>query len=63
MLNQPLSTAIHSALGYWLEKDYQCPNWWHNEIGVPRNLGSILIVLGDEITPAGKGIKAVLLAG
>ena len=28
--------SAERALGHWLEKRYTCPNWWHNEIGVPR---------------------------
>lgn len=47
-----LRQAIHKALGYWLEKDFQCPNWWYNVIGVPQTMGSIAILMRDELTPA-----------
>lgn len=47
-----LREAIHKALGHWLAKDYQCPNWWYNVIGVPQTMGSIAILMRDELTPA-----------
>jgi chondroitin AC lyase len=45
-----LKPAIHLALNHWLEKDYTNPNWWWNDIGVPRNLSHILLLLDQEIT-------------
>jgi len=59
-----LHKAIHSALGYWLEKDYRCPNWWHNQIGVPRNMASILLLIENELSPQEKadGLKIVARA-
>mgnify|MGYP003588203455 FL=1 len=46
-----LSKAIHTALGHWLKSDYQNPNWWHKEIGVPRELAIIMLLLESELTP------------
>ena len=46
-----LQSAIHKALGYWLEKDYRCSNWWYNTIGVPQTVGEIAILMGPELTP------------
>lgn len=37
--------AIESALSYWNEHQYRSTNWWHNEIGTPRTLGLILILI------------------
>ena len=37
-----------TSLSYWLTQDPQNKNWWHNEIGVPREVGFILIMLGDD---------------
>ncbi|CAN5497417.1 hypothetical protein BH09VER1_BH09VER1_43060 [soil metagenome] len=56
-----LSTAIHSALGHWLKKDYSNPNWWHNEIGVPRELSAILLLLDSELIPRerAEGVRIV----
>lgn len=39
------------ALDYWLRNDFQNPNWWHNQIGVPGQIGSIMLLLRDETTP------------
>ncbi|MBP3323210.1 MAG: hypothetical protein J6M16_03355 [Clostridia bacterium] len=33
------------ALKYWLHYDFQNPNWWHREIGVPKNIGDITLLL------------------
>lgn len=51
--------AVHLALGYWLERDFQNSNWWWNVIGVPRSLGPVLLMLEDELTPfeRSKGIE------
>jgi chondroitin AC lyase len=45
-----LRAAIHLALDYWLRKDYRCSNWWHNEIGVPQYVASILILMDQDIS-------------
>ncbi len=44
-----LREAIVRALGHWLEKDYQNPNWWWNRIGVPKQVDRILLLMGDAI--------------
>lgn len=46
-----LATAIHRALGYWLAHDYQCPNWWYNQIGGPQAMFTTALLLGDELRP------------
>ncbi|MDQ3276752.1 MAG: polysaccharide lyase beta-sandwich domain-containing protein [Bacteroidota bacterium] len=47
------STALWSvtgkALDHWLEKRYQNRNWWHNEIGVPRIMRNILVLVGEQM--------------
>ena len=48
--NPDLAKAIHASLNYWLANDFQNPNWWFNEIGVPRALAPILLMLDDELT-------------
>ncbi|MFT5086648.1 MAG: chondroitin AC lyase [Candidatus Latescibacterota bacterium] len=48
---EDLRPAVFSALDHWLEYDYSNPNWWHNEIGVPRLLAPTLLLLGDELNP------------
>jgi len=46
-----LQEAIDGALDHWLRNDYRSSNWWHNEIGVPRLLGNVALLLGDELRP------------
>ncbi len=47
-----LHEAVHRAFAWWIAHDYQCTNWWYNEIGVPRILGTAGLVLGDALLPA-----------
>jgi len=62
LYNQPkLKGAIDGALGHWLEKRYQNPNWWHNQIGVPRFMQDIIVLLRRDLTPEQfKGAMEVL---
>jgi chondroitin AC lyase len=48
---QVLSAATR-ALDGWLRLDPQNPNWWWNEIGVPRALLPGLLLLDDELSDA-----------
>lgn len=43
--------AISSALLYWSTRGPVCPNWWHNEICVPKATSSALLLLKEELTP------------
>jgi len=54
-----VSEKIHLGLNYWLDNDFQCPNWWYPEIGVPQVLAPIMILMEVELTPEQfeKGIK------
>ena len=49
-----VKAAALSALGAWLEADWQNPNWWYNRIGSPLTLGPILLTMEDELTPEQK---------
>lgn len=57
--NPELLKKINMALNYWLENDFQCPNWWYPEIGVPMALAPTLILMEDELSKAqmDSGIK------
>ena len=44
--------AIHSALAYWFSAKPKSLNWWNNEIGVPKTLGNLFILIEDELSPA-----------
>lgn len=45
-----LRMNIHRTLDFWLVNDFQNPNWWHNLIGVPRDIGSIMVLMQQELT-------------
>jgi len=47
-----LKKAVFAALDHWLEHDYQNPNWWWNQIGVPRTLAPTLLLLDGELSDA-----------
>lgn len=49
-----LGEQIHRALGYWLRERPKCLNWWQNEIGIPKTLGPMCILIEDELSPAEK---------
>ena len=40
---------IHLGLDHWIEKRYQCTNWWYNEIGVPRGMRDVAILMLDHL--------------
>jgi chondroitin AC lyase len=44
--------GAHLALRYWISHDFQCPNWWFNQIGVPKALGNIGLLLDSDLTAA-----------
>jgi len=45
-----LRGAVFSSLDYWLEHDFQNPNWWWNQIGAPRSLLTTLLLLDEELS-------------
>lgn len=45
-----LEAAVRS-LRFWLDSDPKNTNWWHNEIGVPLQVGNALILLGEDVSP------------
>ncbi|MBN2211477.1 MAG: polysaccharide lyase 8 family protein [Sedimentisphaerales bacterium] len=47
-----LKSKIMDGLDFWLKHDLQCPNWFSNQITVPRNLATVLLLMDEEITPA-----------
>ena len=57
-----LHAATVAALEHWLEQDYLCENWWHNEIGTPRQLAGILLLLDDELTDAQRDAGVAIVA-
>jgi chondroitin AC lyase len=47
-----LKTLLHSAMGWWYDNMPKCPNWWHNDIGVPKKFTAVLLMLRDELSQA-----------
>lgn len=45
-----LGKLIHSAMRWWFVNQPICPNWWHNDIGVPRNMLSAMLLIRDELS-------------
>jgi chondroitin AC lyase len=50
--NKHLKAVIYSALDYWLANDFICQNWWHNQIGTPTSLVSVLLIMDTDLTKA-----------
>ena len=46
--------SIHSALAYWFTNKPVCPNWWYNQIGVPKTFGEAFVLLEDQLSPKEK---------
>ena len=63
--NAELLETLHAGLDYWLEHDFQNPNWWWNRIGVPRTLAPILLLMEDDLSDAQreKGLQILRRAG
>ncbi|MCL4481219.1 MAG: polysaccharide lyase 8 family protein [Bacteroidetes bacterium] len=45
-----LLAKFHLALNYWLANDFQCPNWWYPQIGVPMSFAPTLILMEEELS-------------
>jgi chondroitin AC lyase len=41
---------IHQGMKYWDEGKFVCRNWWYNQIGVPRILGVLYLLMEDEMS-------------
>lgn len=45
-----LERTIRSAMNYWFNAGLKCPNWYYNEIGVPRTMGTAFILFDEYLT-------------
>jgi chondroitin AC lyase len=59
--DQALEAATLLAAHYWIVHDFRNPNWWQNEIGIPGDMASILLLMENEMSPEDKaaGLKIV----
>jgi len=46
--SEKLKLAINKSLNYWLKHDFICDNWWWNQIGTPRYLIDVMLLLGKN---------------
>ena len=46
-----LLESVHRAFQFWIRHDFQCPNWWENEIGIPKLIGTCALLLGKNLAP------------
>ncbi len=49
--SKEISELLHLAMGWWFDNMPVCPNWWHQEIGVPKKMAAVLVMLRDELSP------------
>ena len=49
-----LVTTIHKAMNYWFTQKLVCKNWWYNQIGIPRTLGSAFLLFESEMSDCEK---------
>ena len=48
--NDKLKQAIFNALDFWHQGNFQCRNWWYNQIGCPKTAAPIYLLLYDELS-------------
>lgn len=48
--SKELQKLLHGALTLWYDMLPVCPNWWHNEIGVPKKYAAVMLMLRDELS-------------
>ncbi len=57
-----LDSALTRALDFWLSRDLQNWNWWHNQIGVPRLAGSSAFLFESGLSAGARGKIIEILA-
>ncbi len=48
--SEELKSLLHAGMAYWFRTMPKCPNWWHNDIGVPKKMTAILLMMRDELS-------------
>lgn len=43
---------IQKGIDFWIQHAFSCSNYWWNAIGVPLDMGRVLILVGEENLPA-----------
>jgi len=60
--DKQLWACINKSLNYWLDHDFQCQNWWYNQIGVPTDILRLLYIL-DECLSTNQREQMLRIAG
>ena len=50
--NSTIMLQVHCALNIWFIHDWQNPNWWFNQIDIPLQVTSQLLMLSQNVTDA-----------
>ena len=61
--NENLKSSIDKALNYWLVNDFICENWWWNQIGTPRYLVQVMLLLDQQHLSAQQIEKLLPIVG
>ncbi len=63
--SKELKDKIQKSLDHWLAKDYRNPNWYPNEIAVPRYLGELYLLMQKDLALAqlAAGLKIMERSG
>ena len=48
-LDKKLWRKIINALKFWCENDFVGDNWWNNQIGTPKSMVELMLIIGEEI--------------
>lgn len=52
--SKALIDRIHQSLQYWFKSKLVCRNWWYNQIGVPKALGAVFLLVEDQLSASEK---------
>ncbi|MEQ6118342.1 polysaccharide lyase family 8 super-sandwich domain-containing protein [Reichenbachiella sp. MALMAid0571] len=47
--NKKVKRTLELALQHWVDNDYICENWWHNQIGTPNAMVTLMLIIGNEL--------------
>lgn len=59
--NKDIGEVLHKGIAFWGQAMPYCPNWWHNDIGAPKKLTSVMLMIYDELTKDEKAIGLKVL--
>ena len=47
--NRKVKDAFDKGVAYWVAHDFQCENWWNNEIGTPMSFITMLLAMDHHL--------------